>query len=360
MRWVLAALAALLLLAPPAGARVAELATRDSLIHGVAGDERYVFVTEPGIGVSVAGPRVVVLDRFTGRQEAVLPGDFKLPFTLRVPRSGRLVVLDAGGFPPQGPPVVYEYRYRRHGAFKAKLVRKVDFTGRQMGFAEDIEALPHGEYVVSESVYGGLWLITRRGTIVPALVPDGAPLPKLGPCTFKHSENTVGGLPLRGAGYFAPGAGSLAVRGGWLYFSSTCEGGVQRIAIKTLEDTSRPAAERAAEIQTVAPREYDLESLKGITFNRWNPQDPWIYAGDPFRLQLIRIDSRNGRRQVLSSYDRLFDFTVATAFLPPVLPFAPNPLVTVSDQEYRWATLNIALDHDLFRPPWRVGEYWPG
>jgi hypothetical protein len=38
---------------------------------------------------------------------------------------------------------------------------------------------------------------------------------------------------------------------------------------------------------------------------------------------------------------------------------APNPLVTASDQEYRWATLNIALDHDLFRPPWRVGEYWP-
>src|SRR3954453_12296594 len=156
MRFLLGALAAFLLLAPPAGARVAKLTTRDSMIHGVAGDERYVFVSELGVGVSVAGPRVVVLDRKSGRPKAVLPpppGGFKLPFTLRVPKSGRLVVLDPGGFPPQGPPVVYDYRYgSAHGRFTAWLARSVDFAGNPLGFAEDVEVLPDVEFVVSESV----------------------------------------------------------------------------------------------------------------------------------------------------------------------------------------------------------------
>ena len=119
------------------------------------------------------------------------------------------------------------------------------------------------------------------------------------------------------------------------------------------------AAERDAEIMTVAKRKYDLESLKGITFNQFDPSDDDIYAGDPFRLQLIRIDSRTGRREVLSDKERLFDFTTATAFLPPEKQGKKNPLVTVSDQEYRWATLNVALTSDQFRPPFTVAEFWP-
>ncbi|HET6547202.1 MAG TPA: hypothetical protein VFG79_02015 [Solirubrobacter sp.] len=370
MRLLLTVLAAVALLAPPAAqahnaGHARKLAQRDSLIHGIAGDRNHVFVTEPGAGVSTAGPRVVVLDRDSGREVATLPpppGGFKLPFTLRVPRPGHLVVLDSGGFPPVGPPVVYDYRYSggRFG-FHAVLTRTADFAGLPLGFAEDVEVLPNGEYVVSESVFGGLWLIGRDGTVRPGLVPDpgGPPLPKLGPCLFPDGPFTVGGLPFAGGGNFAPGAGSLAVRGRYLYFSSTCEGGVQRLPIRTLLDGSRPAAERAAEIQTVAERQYPLESLKGITFNRWKPFDPWIYAGDPFRLQLIRIDSRTGRREVLSTDDRLFDFTTATAFLPPKHLGQRNPLVTASDQEYRWATLNVALDHDMFRPPFVVAEFWP-
>src|SRR6185312_6047120 len=120
MRFLLWALAVLVLLVAPqaasakSGGRVSTLAERNALIHGIAGDEDYVFVTEPGIGVATDGPRVVVLDRDSGRQKAVVPappGGFKLPFTLRVPETGHLVVLDAGGFPPQGPPIVYDYRY---------------------------------------------------------------------------------------------------------------------------------------------------------------------------------------------------------------------------------------------------------
>ena len=120
MRFLISALALIALLAPQAasaksGGHATKLAQRDALIHGIAGDEDYVFVTEPGIGVGTAGPRVVVLDRDNGREKAVLPappGGFKLPFTLRVPETGHLVVLDAGGFPPQGPPIVYDYRTR--------------------------------------------------------------------------------------------------------------------------------------------------------------------------------------------------------------------------------------------------------
>src|SRR3954451_19293105 len=117
MRLLLTALLALVALVAPhtaaahtGGGHAAKLAQRDSLIHGIAGDEDHVFVTEPGVGVSTGGPRIVVLDRDSGREEATLPappGGFKLPFTLRVPKSGHLVVLDSGGFPPKGPPVVY-------------------------------------------------------------------------------------------------------------------------------------------------------------------------------------------------------------------------------------------------------------
>ncbi len=369
MRLFVTALALLALVAPQAAqadggrSHAAKLAQRDSLIHGIAGDERYVFVTEPGMGVSTGGPRVVVLDRFTGREVAVLPpppGGFKLPFTLRVPSSGHLVVLDSGGFPPVGPPAVYDYRYRgdRRG-FRAELARTVDFSGRPLAFAEDVEVLPNGEYVVSESVIGGLWLVGRDGAVRPGIVPDdpSAPLPKLGGCAL--ARGMVGDLPFAGPDDYAPGAGSLTVRGGDLYLSSTCQGGVQKLRIRTLLDASRPAAERAAEIETVTPRRYPLESLKGITFNRWDPGDPWIYAGDPFRLQLIRVHSRTGERQVLSDDRRLFDFTVSAAFLPPVYRGKPNPLVTASDQEYRWATLNVALESDQFRPPFVVAEFWP-
>jgi hypothetical protein len=368
MRLLVTVLALVALLAPQAAqaerGRVDTFAQRAALTHGIAGDERYVFTTEPGVGIAPSGARVVVLDRFSGREVATLPapeGGFKLPFTLRVPRTGHLVVLDSGGFPPVGPPVVYDYRYSARHGFTAELTRTTSFAGKPMGFAEDVEVLPNGEYVVSESIFGGLWLIGRDGGIRRGLVPDdGAPpLAKLGPCQFS-GPGMVGELAFEAPGGFAPGAGSLAVRGANLYVSSTCEGGVQRVPIRVLLDTSRPAAERAARIETVTPRRHPLESLKGITFNRWDPSDPWIYAGDPFQLMLIRIDSRTGRREVLSNDRRRFDFTVSTAFLPPVRRGKPNPLVTASDQEYRWSATNAALGGvDAFQPPFVLAEFYP-
>ena len=178
MRFFVTVLALFALLAPrrqPRAGDVETFAKRDALTHGIAGDERYVFVTEPGIGVATAGARVVALDRATGREVAALPapeGGFELPFTLRVPRTGHLVVLDSGGFPPVGPPVVYDYGYStKRGALKAKLTRRDKFAGLPLQFAEDVDVLPNGEYVVSESILGGLWLIGRDGKIRPGSCP---------------------------------------------------------------------------------------------------------------------------------------------------------------------------------------------
>ena len=366
MRLLVTALALFALLAPSAAAgRVDTLTTRDSLTHGIAGDERYVFVTEPGVGIAKQGARVVALDRFTGAEVAAFPappGGFRLPFTLRVPRTGHLVVLDSGGFPPSGPPIVYDYRYKtgRRG-LSATLARTTDFKGLPLTFAEDLEVLPNGEYVVSESIAGGLWLIGRDGEIRPGLVPAGAPLEELAPCPFSDGGvGKVGGVDFAAPGGFAPGAGSLAVRGTNLYVSSTCQGGVQRLPIRVLLDSATPPLERAKRIVTVTARKNPLESLKGITFNRWDRDDPWIYAGDPFALQLIRVHSRTGRREVLSTDARRFDFTVAAAFLPPVRRRGPNPLVTAADQEYRWSATNAALNGvDAFQPPFVLAEYWP-
>ncbi len=367
MRLLVTALTLFALVAPQAAQAkgidfTRSLAQRDSLIHGIAGDERLVFVTEPGIGVGTT-PRVVALDRFTGREVAALPAPpdgFKLPFTLRVPETGHLVVLDSGGFPPPAGSKVYDYRYRSdHRGFRAELVRTVSGP---FGFTEDVEVLPIGEYVVSESVFGALWLIGRDGSVRPGLVPAAPdqPLPNLSGCPFLPipPDFRIDGLEFEPLGGFAPGVGSLAVRGGELYMSSTCQGGVQKLKIKVLLDSSRPAVERAEEIQPVADRKYNVESLKGITFNEFDRGDQWIYAGDPFRLQLIRIHSRTGKREVLSTNAKRFNFTVSTDFLPPVFKGLPNPLVTASDQEYRWSVLNQALEQDMFEPPFIVGEYW--
>ena len=345
--------------------RALPYAKRVAAPHGIAGDRRFVFVTEPGIDRPGGQGRVIVLDRRSGRQVAEVtppPGGFKLPFTLRVPKPGHLVVLDNRGFPPVGPPAVYDYRYRtKPGRFRAQLTRSVDFAGLPLFFAEDLETLPSGEYVVSESIVGALWLVDGEGRVRPGLVPSGrAPLPKLGPCGFASSF-AIGGVPFEPAGMFAPGVGSLAVRGGELYFGSSCLGGVHRLSLATLRDGSRPAEERAGEIHTVSPRPETTpaETLKGLTFNRWDPADPNLYAGDPFRLRLLRIDARTGARRVVSDNARLFNFTVATAFLPPARGRPTGPLVAASDQEYRWRGLNGALGEDAFQHPFLVTKVLP-
>jgi len=352
-------------------AQVAVFAERAALPHGLAVDGDLVVLTEPGLDRPGAPARVVALDAATAAEVGELPpppGGFRLPFSVRVPEPGRVAVLDNAGFPPQGSPAVHEYRLARDGELRAVHERSVRFDGLPVAFAEDLEVLPDGGFVVSDSIAGALWLVRPDGTVVPGLAPSGpsAPLPGLSGGAFPEDEQlTVGGLPFGSIGGFAPGVGSLTARGEHLYFSSTALGGLHRIALATLLDVRRPAEERAREIEVVSPRPDDvvLESLKGGVFDPADPEDPWLYVGDPFRLRVLRVHAQTGRRELVADDPRLFDFPIAAAFLPPGAR-EERALLVVSDQEYRWAGLNSAIEDTAFAPPFAIAQIslpgrWP-
>jgi len=370
LAWIAAL--AVLLGAPPAHADVSRLASGEARafsespapVHGIAADADVVFTTRPAIEPGTHSS-VVALDARTGREIGPLPpppGGFEFPFALRVTDRGRLAVLDNAGFPPQGTPKIHEYRYTTHGGLRATHRKTIDFAGLPLLFAEDLEVLPGGGYVVSESVIGALWLVGRDGKIRPGLVPSGpAPLEELAGCLHPTASFGVGDLPFSPIGDFAPGIGSLAVSGEHLFFGSSCLGGLHRLDLDTLMDSSRPAAERAATIETVSPRPAGtpFESLKGLAVEHPKGRDRWIYAGDPFGLRLIRIHVRTGERQVLSRDSRLFNFSVGATFAPPAGAGGGARLLVTSDQEYRWAGLNGALTRNHFEPPFLVTEYRP-
>jgi len=324
----------------------------DVPISAAAGDTRLVFVTQP-LTRSVA-----VLDRFTGQQVGQLPAPpagWLLPFSLRVPRNGHVVVLDSGGFPSPTTPRVYDYdfSYNAHTRqFTATLTRTVSFEGLPVVFAEDVEVTSSGAYVVSESIIGALWLIRPDGTIAYGLFPStGVAIAQLAPCAFPGA--TVGGIPFDTAGHVAPGVVGLAERQGQLYFSTTCNGGVYRIPMASLSDPARDPAARAADIRTVSPRAPGVaESLHGLAFNRHNPGDRWLYAADSLQLRVVRIDTADGSRQVVAADPVLFNFPSKLQFLPPVA--GRSPLVVASDQEHRLAAINAAITTDVVQPPWLV------
>jgi len=332
-----------------------EYADRSHLITAAAGDTTLVFVTEP------LNQQIAVLDRFTGTEVGQVSaplGGFLLPFSIRVPRPGRLVVLDSGGFPnPKVPSIarVYDYDYQWNPfthVFTATLARSVSFAGFPLVFAEDVEATSSGLYVVAESVIGALWVIQADGSIIPGVFPSGGgPIPALGPCTLPPAR--IGGIPYVIAGNFAPGVLSLTSHNGQLFFSSPCTGGLSRIPIASLTDPSRTPEQRAQDIIAVSPEPADVvETFEGITANPFDLDDPWIYACDSFHLRLIRIHSQSGVREVVASDPLLFNFPAKVQFLPPV--FGLSPMVVASDQEHRLAAINAALTADITQPPWIV------
>lgn len=346
-------------------ARAYDSAGLAHLLHGVAGDESLVFATEALDG------RVVATDRFTGEEIGALPpppGGFLLPFALRVPRTGHLVVLDAGGFPSpvaQAIPRVYDYDYRwdaKQGRFAATLSRSVSFAGLPLLFAEDVEVLPDGRYVVSESVLGALWIVHADGTIGFGVFPAGfAPdqaVAGLNPCLLPDALE-VGGIPFGAPGNFAPGVGSLANRDGWLYFGNSCLGGIRRIPVASLEDPARAPFQRGLDIELVsaplAGRPHEV--LKGLTFNRWSADDH-LFATDPLNLRVLDIDIHTGAREVLASDPVLFNFPVSAQYLPPAR--GHTPVVVASDQEHRLAAFNQAIPADLLQPPFLVTTVYVG
>jgi hypothetical protein len=319
-----------------------------------------VFVTEPLHG------HVAVHDRFTGRDLGLVPAPadgFLLPFTLRVVREGRLVVLDAGGFPNPGTltiPRVYDYDYAwDHAAHRVNftLVRAVRFDGLPVGFTEDVEVLDDGRYVVSDSILGSIWVVGQDGAISPGMTSDtpGQILPALGMCITDLPTPSAGGIPFALVGNVAPGVGSMGTDGSHLYFGDSCRGGIYRVPIASLADSSRSPAARSADVEVVSPsRPGEFEVIKGLTFNRWEGRPRTLYALDAFKLRLIAVNVHTGTRRVVADDPVLFNFPVAAAFLPswPGL----STLVVASDQEHRFAAINHSITEDMFQPPWLVTE----
>jgi hypothetical protein len=335
---------------------VIPFATRDNLPQGLAADSRYLFVTEP------LSARVVVMSRASGNELATVPappdGPFLLPFQVRTAGPGRFVVLDPGGFPnPAGPALparLIEYDYETlQGNFVATHVRTISMAGLPIIFADDVAPLGDGSYAVVEPIIGAIWRILPDGTVIPAVFPASPfpedAIPALAPC-FAPEEIDVDGVPFRSPGDFLPGVASVTSDDTYLYFGTTCSGGLYRLPLAVLDDARAPW-DRADDIELLSPPppDSDIDSLKGLSVDIYGDPD-FMYAADPFNVQLVRIDLRTGEREVVLTDGHLFNFVVNTAFIPPT-GSEPAQLITVSDQEHRWTALNAAITEDQFELP---------
>ena len=330
---------------------------------GIAAGEKVFFIGDPLEG------RVLAFSRITGRQIGELPqppGGFILPFIMHANGEGKVQVLDAGGLPQPKPlvlahPLISEYSYSFSVAtgFSATLTRFVDSTGTSVGFPEDFVQLDDGRILLTDAVLGSLWVIKPDGTYTPGIVPktfdpaDGIPSMALCPTM---PEVTVNGYPFLFSGSTNPGIEAVAVRNGTVYFSSACARGVYAFPLAILNDNRQPY-ERAADIRLVSPTPSDIqvEELLDFQFNPFDRTDTNLYAAHGMQLEITRIDTRNGQRQVVAHDARLFDFPSSLAFVPPVAGLdGPTTLAVVSNQQERTPITNDAVTVDSFNLPFVV------
>jgi hypothetical protein len=331
-------------------------------------------------GVAAAGDVVFVGSPFEGRVVAYSdhsgqvmgevpppPSGFVLPFIIKAVGSDRIAVLDAGGFPSPAPfvpanPTVYEYTFRTHAhaGFSAELVRSIPFSSALIGFSEDVIRLGDGRYLVNDAVLGSIWIAEPDGTIEPGLVPrtfDPADaIPETYFCDTMPVVD-VGGLPFLFTASTVPGITAMAERDGVVYFSASCAGAVYSIPLASLSDSREPW-QRAADIELVSakPEGVLVEELLGITFDPRKPNDPYLYAADALQLQVIRIDVRNGQREVVAADPALLNFPSSLAFAPKQGHGGPSTLLALSNQQHRTVALNDAITEDVLQPPFLVTE----
>ena len=333
---------------------------------GVAADEKVVFVGDPLEG------RVLAYSRLTGNQIGELPappGGFILPFIMHSLGSGRVGVLDAGGLPQPKPLVLahpliseYTYTFTAAGGFTATLARFVDSTGTDVGFPEDFVKLDDGRILLSDAVLGSIWVIQPDGTYTPGIVPKTFDpkdaIPQLAICPTMP-EVQVNGVPFLFSGSTIPGIEAIAVRNGTVYFHSSCARGLFKFPLSVLSDHRTPS-QRAASLQLVAstPAAIQVEELLDMQFNPYDPSDPYLYAAHGMQLEVLRIDSRTGERQVVAKDSRLFDFPSSLAFLPHVVgDETGSPLLLVlSNQQERTPITNDAVTADSFNLPFLVAK----
>lgn len=335
---------------------------------GVAGDEEVVFIGSPFEG------RVVAYSRKNRKLLGDLPtppGGFQLPFIMKSVQNDRVAVLDAGGFPDPTSgiptvPVVYEYTYTlgKKDSFQATLVRSIAFDAGPIGFAEDALQLDDGRYLLTDAVLGSIWVADGPGNVRLVLGPEDLDLANAIPETAFCPTMPliyVQGIPFLFTDSTIPGIAGLAARNGMLYFSSPCAGAVFSIPLDSLFDDRLPH-ERAADIQLVSPKPSHIavEQLLNITFNPFEPDEPYLYAADSLQLQVIRIDIRTGERQVVANDPKLLNFPSSLAFVPGPGKGkgkgGPSTLLVVSNQQHRNPLLNDAISEPIIQEPYLATE----
>jgi hypothetical protein len=345
-----------------------DFANIDAPIAGVTADEAVVFVGEP------LNASVVVLSRLTGQQIAELPpppSGFVLPFIMHIVGPNRVAILDPGGLPQPAPftpvtPSIYEYTFGfGPSGFAASLTRTISFASVLIGFPEDFVRLKDGRYLMSDSILGSIWIAEPDGTITPGIVPQSFNPPDLIPTLAfcpTMPEVMVNGYPFLFTGSTLPGVSPLAVRHGTVYYYSPCARGIYSFPLAVLSNNQAPY-ERASAISLVAPTPADIEveELLDFSFNPYDEADPFLYAAQPVQLQVIRIDVRNGAREVLASGAELFDFPSSLSFVPPPPSFFPQPtlgteLLVVSNQQERTPLTNAAVSVTTFNFPFIVAK----
>jgi hypothetical protein len=334
---------------------------------GVAAGRQVFFVGDPLDG------RVLAYSRLTGAQIGELPqppGGFVVPFIMHQLSDGRLGVLGAGGVPQIKPfvpanPVIYEYTYTDSVVvpFNASLARLVSFADEVIGFPEDFVRLPDGRELLTDSVLGAIWVVQTDGTVVPGIVPEtndpADAIPTLAFCPTMP-EVTVNGVPFLFTGSTIPGIEPITYRNGTVYFHSSCARGIYTFPVAILSDSRQPY-QRAADIRLLAatPANIEIEELLEMQFNPYNPDDPYMYAAHGMQLEILRVDSRTGAREVIAHDARLFDFPSSLSFLPPPVgdynPGLPS-LMVVSNQQERTPITNDAVSENSFNLPFPVAE----
>lgn len=326
---------------------------------GVAAGEKVVFVGDPLEG------RVFEYSRQTARKIGELPqppSPFVLPFMMKHIAPNKVAIMDAGGFPTPLPlvpanPTIYEYTYTSNGrSVNATLTRSIPFSSALIGFAEDIVLLKDGRYLLADTVLGSIWIANTNGTIVPGIVPktfDPADaIPQLGFCPTMPTVQ-VGGKPFLFSDATIPGISTITERDGIVYFANACKGAVYKVPLASLSDRRQPW-QRAADIQLLSPKpeSTQVEELLSMVFDPANPHENYMYAADPMRMRLIRINTVTGQRQVLGDDHELYNFPSSLSFMPPVLPTEIFPqLVVVSNQQQLTPITNDLAPGDNFEFP---------
>lgn len=345
-----------------------EFADVPILPAGIAAGTNVIFIGDPLEG------RVLAYSRFTGKTIGELPpppGGFVIPFIMHELGDGRVGVLGAGGLPQPDPfvpvtPIIYEYAFADTPAaiksFSAHLTRSIDFGSVVVGFPEDFVQLDDGRILMTDAALGSIWVAETDGTITPGVVPKtfarADAIPALVDC-LNMPEVTVNGVPFLFSGSSIPGIGPIAVRNGTVYFFSACARGLYRFPVSVLSDHRQPF-QRAADFHLIAstPSDVAVEELLDFQFNPFDRDDPYLYAARGMQLEIIRIDPRTGRREVIAHDPKLFDFPSSLAFLPPIGGFEDGltSLVVVSNQQERTPLTNDAVTEDSFNLPFKIAK----